>query len=68
MDRQKAIRVADIWRISKRTQSRGSSAIKEHESISAAKRFTRSVGRCVALQPEDLGNGEHEFGFFRVND
>jgi hypothetical protein len=38
----------------------------DHESISAAKRFTRSIGKCVALQPEDCGQGVRAFGFFKV--
>ena len=66
MNRQRAIRVADVWRIEKVTQERGQITLREHESISAAKRFTRSKGRCVALKSEDLGQGEQQCGFFRA--
>lgn len=66
MNRQKAIRCADVWRVENMTQKRGSCAIMDHESISAAKRFTRSIGKCVALQPEDCGQGVRAFGFFKV--
>jgi hypothetical protein len=47
-----------------KTQVRGLDFVEEHESISKAKRFTRTVGRCVVLEKEDCGQGEQEFGFF----
>ena len=67
MNRQKAIRCADVWRVDNRTQEPGTSLIEVHDSISAAKRFTRATGKCVALQPEDRGHGEQVFGFFSAD-
>jgi hypothetical protein len=67
MNRSKAIRVADVWRVGSRTQQAGSPKLTEHESISAAKRFTRGQ-KCVALVDDDQYAGEQVFGFFRSDD
>lgn len=68
MTRQQALREADLWRIDARTQVSGQAFIKEHESISKAKAFSRKQGRCVVLRKEERGHGEQEYGFFRFGE
>lgn len=67
MNREKAIRSANIWRVGSRTQQAGSPKITEHESISIAKRFTRGQ-KCVALVDDDQHAGDQLFGFFHSGD